>query len=96
MKSCNDVELMARTKKAGYDVFSQPIEVMHQEPDSFLKVFRKTFIGGFWSQDLIKGNDNKQFFKSIYNEYKAKHKGFKYNLTTGLAWRLGQFIAKLQ
>lgn len=95
MKTCNDVELMSRLKKNNYDVFFEPIEVLHAEPDNFLKVFKKTFIGGFWSHGLIEKNDNAEFFKNIWREYRTKHIDFKYNLTTGLAWRLGRILAKL-
>lgn len=97
-----DTEIMARLKIKKYEVYLNRVEILHYHPDTALKLFKNVFEKGEWDIRIRNMYNNQKeifpiapklsplyYFIGIALELLKLDKKFKYNLVTGIAWRLG-------
>jgi len=103
IKYSNDLELEARLKLNGYELKLKEILVYHKHKNNFLDIFNKWVCRGKdYAQvlDLYKDQrdifapegyiSDAKFILGITRDLLTLRKSFLYNLTTGIAWRVGK------
>jgi glycosyltransferase involved in cell wall biosynthesis len=102
--SGNDIELMLRLKIKGYAIHLKQSAVLHNHPSTALKVFKKQLIRSCWQGRIRKTyKEYKKLFETVSKvghmkyfmrlvlEILCLHENFKYDLVTGIGWRIGLF-----
>lgn len=94
--------MLIRLKIKGYELYFKRVEVLHYYPDTALKVFKRVFKRGEWNGRIRRAYkshkgifqmtsklNNLRYFIGLGLGLLSLNKNFKYDLITGVAWRIG-------
>lgn len=97
--SGNDTDLEIKLRKAGHSLFFVKSVVYHFDPSSMKTTFRKFFYRGKWNKKIMQEHGQEtefrvikelKFFIRLFAEIVYQNNNFKYDLISGISWRLGR------
>ncbi|MBU0958232.1 MAG: glycosyltransferase [Nanoarchaeota archaeon] len=109
IKYSNDTELMLRLLNRKYKINLVDTSVLHNEPDTARKIFKKQIIRGEENQKIRelynKENNffekenpinNLKFIKNTFLNFLTLNENASYDFVSGLGWRIGKLKSKLK